>query len=146
LSAAAKRENMQLIAVVMAAPTTKDRFDGARAMLDYGFSNYAILSAADPMQALGEIKVTKGEMESVPVRCDSSFSALIPKAKQKMVESKVDAVDSVSAPIKSGEVLGTVKFYLDGEMIGEVDLVAAADISRKSLGSTISKLFKSWLN
>jgi D-alanyl-D-alanine carboxypeptidase (penicillin-binding protein 5/6) len=136
---------MQLIAVVLAAPTTADRFDGATNLLDYGFANYAVVKPADDVNALGEVKVEKGERESVQVKVGEGFSALIPKSKLKLIQSENIYSPKVTAPVKKGDVVGEAVFMLEGAEIGRAKLVAAEDVKRISVGNIFSKLFNSWL-
>jgi D-alanyl-D-alanine carboxypeptidase (penicillin-binding protein 5/6) len=145
ISATAKREDMQLISVVMSAPTTKDRFDAARTMLDFGFANYSLASPAQPNVELGKVPVTKGQSESVSVHCADGFTVLVPKGQASKVTSKIDVKEAAAAPVKKGDELGVVKFYLDNEMLGEIKLVAMEDVPRKNLGSVYYEIIKSWL-
>ncbi len=144
LSATAKRDNMQLIAVVMGAPTTKDRFDGARAMLDYGFAGYALVQTADTENIIHYAPCEKGLENEVPLKCGEAFSALLEKSKATEVESRIEAAPSLSAPVKAGDPAGQVSFYHGETLLGTVPLVAATAVEKKSFGLVLSSLFSRW--
>ena len=82
LSAAAKRNDMQLIAVVLGAPTSAERFASAKSLLDYGFANYAVntqITAGDEVQ---KIAVEKGVDKEVGVVAGDSCSTLVKKGQE----------------------------------------------------------------
>lgn len=144
LSATAKRNDMQLIAVIMGAPTTKERFDGARALLDYGFANYTIARAADTETPVHMAAVEKGVRLEVPLRCGEALSVLLEKAKSGNVETRIEAAEVLTAPITAGDNAGRVVFCVGEEILGEVPLVAAEDVPKKSFGSVLCTLLSRW--
>lgn len=144
LSATAKRDDMQLIAVIMGAPSTKERFDSARTLLDYGFANYAIARTESGDAPIYIVPVEKGVRADVPLRCDTEFSVLLEKAKENKIETKIEAVKSLPAPVKKGDNAGKVIFYIGEEVLGEVPLIAAEDVPKKDFGAIFTKLLFKW--
>lgn len=144
LSATAMRDDMQLIAVIMGAPSTKERFDGARALLDYGFAEYTLVRTADAAEILHHTPVEKGMEASVPLRCSTSFSALLEKAKAGEVETKIYPAASLPAPVREGDAAGTASFFIGDTLLGEVPLVAAKDVEKKSFSHVLTSLFALW--
>lgn len=127
ISATAKRDGMHLIAVVMGAETRDERNNAARAMLDFGFSNYALYS--DPMSELEQIAVKRG-VKDTSVAYSVAFTKLIKKADKKRVVKEYEIADYVTAPISSGQVVGSVTYKLDGEIIGKCDVFLNEDIAQ----------------
>ncbi|MCX7715514.1 MAG: D-alanyl-D-alanine carboxypeptidase [Clostridia bacterium] len=147
LSATAKRDNMQLIAVVLAAPTSKDRFASASALLDYGFANYAVKPQVQQNDVLGSVNVSKGSKASIDAVAKQDFSVLIEKGTQQSeIKKDIQLSDNINAPIEKGTVIGKVEFSLNGENLGCVDAVAAENVSKKGFGGMISDIFRKWLN
>ncbi len=144
LSATAKRDDMQLIAVIMGAPTTKDRFDSARALLDYGFANFSIAHAADTETSVHSIRVEKGTRNAVTLRCGESLSVLLPKGKTDEVLTRIEAPESVTAPVAAGQEAGRIVFYIGEEELGKVPLVFTEDVPKKSFGSVLCELLSRW--
>ncbi len=144
LSATAKRDDMQLIAVVMAAPTSNERFSDAAALLDYGFANYRLSKIANVEEVLGYVPVLKGTNESVAVACCEPLAVLVNRGRQNEVTNKIELFENLQAPVKKGDKAGVVKFYLDKEFIGEIPLVATEDVERKTFIQSLSGILKKW--
>lgn len=83
ISATAERNGMSLIAVVLGAANTNDRFSTARTLLDYGFAGWAMADLPQPEQALAAVPVTNGMLPQVSVRADLNGKVLVPKGKEK---------------------------------------------------------------
>lgn len=145
ISAAAKRDDMQLIAVVLGAETSNDRFSDARALLDYGFANYAVDKLAQRDNGVGTMSVKRGVKDSISVCPKQDFSYLVPKGKKGSCETELFLLESIKAPIEKGQVVGNMVFKFDGNEIGEVELTAGESVAKKSLteiiGEFISGLF-----
>lgn len=139
ISATAKRDGMHLIAVVMGAETRDERNNAARAMLDFGFSNYALYT--DYETALEDIPVTHGLKDSVTVY-SSAFSSLIGKADKKRIVKEYTICDSVSAPIRNGQVVGSITYKLDGEVIGKGDIIIKEDIGEIGIKDLFLRMLK----
>lgn len=145
ISASAKRDDMQLIAVVLGAPTSDERFKSARNLLDYGFANYNINTFAKNGDEIGKIPIEKGVEKEVSAIVGEDCSALFKRGEGKDIikETKID--ENLRAPIKKGDKLGTVKFISNGECVKETDLIAATDVSKKGLGFILKEFFISIL-
>jgi D-alanyl-D-alanine carboxypeptidase (penicillin-binding protein 5/6) len=127
MSATAKRTNMQLIAVVMGAPTRDTRNSIARSLLDYGFANYALYEASG------------GELESIPVLggCTRSvmvyskgFSALVNKSDISRVELKYSIPEKITAPLNAEDVVGKIEFFISGKLLGASDIYVNEQIPK----------------
>ena len=141
LSASAMRNDMQLIAVVMAAPSSDERFAGAKRLLDYGFANYGVYKT--PREELSTVRVTGGVAAAVqPEHITQAF--LISKGKEKFIEKQVKIAESVAAPIIKGQKIGTVDYVLDGKIIKSTDIVAAESIERVSFWGIFARMTKKY--
>ncbi|MDP4133003.1 MAG: D-alanyl-D-alanine carboxypeptidase family protein [Bacillota bacterium] len=142
ISAAALRDGMQLIAVVMNAPTSADRFQDARTLLDYGFATYCIWQNNDVSKPFNAIKVNKGEINTVNAVLEHPVSILLKKSKAGAVTENVTLPDLIAAPVKKGQSLGTVEYFANGESVAKYSLVASCDVARISYKTICSRLFK----
>ena len=127
ISVTAKRQNMQLIAVILGAKTKDDRNADARELLDYGFANFALFESADGYLEKSYIK--NGNQSE----CDlyrSSFSCIIDKAKSGKIEEIYEIPEFLSAPVKAGDKVGKIIYKIDGISLGESDIYVKCDISR----------------
>ena len=145
LSAAAKRNDMQLIAVVMAADTSKLRFGDASKMLDYGFANYAIAKSLITEEELGTISVKKGKVRLAESYVDPNFNLLVEKSRVGDIEKKITMPESIHAPLLEGEKLGEVEFVLDGEVLAKADILAKTQVERINPMNVLSRLTRAFL-
>ena len=101
LSATAEKEGMELIAVILGAPTSSDRFEGAKALLNYGFAAYALVPVA-PSEPLTPVPVTLGTAASVQPGLAQERQLLLPKGEAGKVTTTVDLPDTLDAPVEAG--------------------------------------------
>lgn len=141
ISATAKRDDMQLIAVVLGAPTSDNRFSDARTLLDYGFANYAIDRPIKQGDIVGEIAVEKGVSDLVSVCAKTEFSLLVPKSQKGGCEGEIIIDESIKAPVEKGQIVGNMIFRADGKEVGEIELIAADSVGKKSFTSVLYELF-----
>ena len=141
LSAAAKRNDMQLIAVVLGAPTSAERFASAKSLLDYGFANYAVntqITAGDEVQ---KIAVEKGVDKEVDVVAGDSCSTLVKKGQEDNITKEIKIDETITAPIEAGQKVGTMTISRDGEVIADIDLNASSAVEKKGIGLIIKDFF-----
>ena len=142
LSATAERNGLELVAVVMAGDSSNDRFGGAKKLLDYGFANYNYSSIDAGLEENTELDVIKGTEKTVGIKPQSTLNILLPKTASGKVERKTVLNENITAPVKKGDVLGTVTVTLDGEQLGEIPLVAEEDVPKLTLGVTLGWILK----
>ncbi len=144
LSASAKRNNMQLIAVILGAPSTADRFSSASKLLDYGFANYALADNSSYKAKLPQIKVTGGTRESVKAEISGTLSAVVKKGNQDKITVKVKTKDTLPAPVKKGDKVGEAIFYIDKEELVRKDVVAKDTVPEINLFQMFGKCLRQW--
>lgn len=145
LSATAKRDDMQLIGVVLGAPTSAERFSSAKAMLDYGFSHYGVKKLISEGEALESALVKKGVKDTVSAVSGGECSYLSEKTKDTEIARETELDEELTAPVTKGQEIGRIRFTLNGETVGEAPIVAAEDIEKKGVGSIIMDFFKTVL-
>lgn len=138
LSATAKRDGMQLIAVVLGSPTSEDRFALAKQLLDFGFANYKVVTPEVELPA--GIPVTMGVEEQVGLTAKPP-SLLLEKGAAGNLTVSLDLPDTVEAPVKKGQVLGTVSFLQNGAILGKAEIRAAEDVKKIGFGTMIRRIF-----
>ena len=130
LSATANRDGMELVAVIMGGDTSNDRFNGAKKLLDYGFANYSYQKVEADLPPNLTVKVDKGCEGEVGVTADGNIDALLKRSEAKSINKKVNLKESVKAPVKKGDVLGTVDIYAGDEQIGSIDITAKENVDK----------------
>lgn len=130
LSATAERDGLELVAVIMSGDTSNDRFNGAKKLLDYGFANYTYSNITPELNDINELQVKNGVVQKVKLEAKDNFNLLLKKSEVADVTQRVNLPQNVSAPIKKGDVLGTVDFYSGDKQIGSVDITAAENVDK----------------
>jgi len=130
ISATAKKDDMELIAVVMGADTSQNRNADAIAMFNYGF-NTSRLYVDEGEKGLPQIPVNGGVMESVNLKYQSPFRYLDIEGRDLgQITKEVRIQKECKAPIEEGQVAGEVVYSLSGEWIGSVPLLYAESVMR----------------
>ncbi len=145
LSASAKRDNMQLVAVILAAPSTADRFSSATRLLDYGFANYAVVNAAEKIGELSPMPVIGGKTDTVSVQADSSVNFIVKKGNQDKVEVSIAFDKPIKAPVDQNQTLGKATLTINGEKVAVCDLLATEEVKRMNIATMMGKAMKRWL-
>ena len=144
LSASATRDDLSLIAVIMRAPSTKERFSCARKLLDYGFSTFKYKKFAEKDVEVMNVTINKGVVSEASVKYADTSGKIMNKKSEGNVEQEIIINDNVSAPIEAGQVLGKVEFRVDGEAVASVDLVAENDVAKLNIFTMGKRILKKW--
>lgn len=141
LSGTAERDGMELISVIMKAPTSAQRFDDAKALLSYGFSTYA-LETIVPQEALPPIPVELGTQATVQPVLGEGTALLLEKAKAGQLRQSVELAESVAAPVAQGDVLGTLTVTAGEETVAQIPIVAGEDVARVTFSQMFTQLLR----
>lgn len=142
ISATAEREGMELIAVVMKGETADKRNADAKALLNYGFSAYALVSAA-PEESLPALPVTMGETDSVSLTLPpDALTAVVEKGQAAALERRIDLPESLPAPVRQGQQVGTLTLCSGDTELMTVPILAAEDAAGRSWGRMFTDLLK----
>ena len=142
ISASATRDGLDLIAVVLGAPSSSDRFDAATTLLDYGFAAYRAvpLPAVEGQPLL--IKVKGSAEESVPLDYSAlPGTLLMPKEGGAALTARADLPDALDAPVQQGQTVGTVRVLSGETLLGEYEIRAAADAPKMDFGTAFGLLW-----
>ncbi|MBQ6159576.1 MAG: D-alanyl-D-alanine carboxypeptidase [Oscillospiraceae bacterium] len=133
LSASAKRNGIELIAVVLGDDSSSHRFEDAKALLNWGFANFAL---AEPLEgvALSPVPVVLGTAETVTVAPEGAAPLLIEKQQAASVTRELELEERVEAPVEAGQRLGTLRVKAGDEVLAELPLAAAEAVPRLSFG------------
>ena len=122
LSGTAKRDNMQLIAVVLGADTSDDRFSAAKRMFDFGFSNYSVITPELPY--LEPLSVNRGVNKTVNLYAEP-VSLLIEKGNNKNIETQISVQENITAPFDKNTEVGYISYISDGAEIAKTKVYTA---------------------
>jgi D-alanyl-D-alanine carboxypeptidase (penicillin-binding protein 5/6) len=145
LSATAKRNDMDLIAVILAAPDTKTRFMEASKLLNYGFANYSIYKDDASDISLEPVKVKKGTDDFVQGQVGGEFSYLCTKGKTSdLIRKEVVLSDEIQAPIAQNDKIGEIVYYYDDEEIGRIAIIASETVDKAKFKDYIWKMMQKY--
>ena len=145
VSATAEKNQMEMIAVIMAAKDSKARFSDAMTLLNYGFGK-CMKYMDEGLEAIAPAAVEKGMETEVPVKQKEGFQYIdTVGADLTQIEKKPEMKKKLEAPVKKGDKAGEMVYYLDGEEIGRVDIVAAENVGKmkykNALETALEKFF-----
>ena len=140
LSASAQRDGMELVAVVMGAQTSQERFAACKSMLDYGFANFALYTPELP-EAL-EVPVTLGKAETVRAVPAENAAILVEKGKLGAIFSEVKLEETLTAPVDCAQRLGTLTIKSGEQVLSQIPLVAETAVERKGWGDLFTELLR----
>lgn len=140
LSASAVRNDMQLIAVVLGAPTSDKRFSSARALLDYGFASYKINNLATENDYVCDVEIENGTEKNVRGIVKESKSHLSEKNNAGKIEQRVYVDDGIKAPLEKGSRVGSIEFVCNGQKIDDVEIVSEYAVDKKGIGKIMKDL------
>ena len=144
LSATAEKDKVNLIAVVMASPNAKQRVKDAVTLMNYGFGKCRKYEDEAPIK-IKEVQVKRGQEEAVDIQAEKKFKYIDSSGSDlSNIKKKVKMKENISAPIKKGEKLGRVIYYLNKKEIGNVSVVAKEDIKEADYPYAVRSVLKTF--
>jgi serine-type D-Ala-D-Ala carboxypeptidase (penicillin-binding protein 5/6) len=139
LTATANKNGMRVIAVVMGAPTPKERNAQITSMLDYAFTQFSTKKLYDRHEIVKEVKVQKADKPKLPVVTSENISLLLKKGEAaKKIKTEVTVEKDIEMPVKKGQQIGSLKIWNGKDLITESPVLASETIKKASWW----KLFK----
>ena len=144
VSATGRKDDIDLIAVIMAAPDYKARFSDARNLLSYGYARCRLYEDKEKIP-LPEMKVAGGVKENVLLEAEGTFTWLSTEGEDLgKIEKKLELAEQMEAPLARGERAGMIAYYMDGEKLGELPVVTAEAVEKAGYIDQLQKLFGKW--
>ena len=132
LAASAEREGVEYIAVVLHAPTSADRFESAKALLNLGFGSFALVTPAPP-EAIAPVAVSLGVVDCVQPVLPTDAALLVEKQAAASLRYAVSLPERVDAPVSAGQTLGTLSVYAGEELLQTLPLLAEQAVARQTV-------------
>ena len=136
------------ISVVLNVPNATDEEGGRPALLETGtlmdwvYATYTIAPALDTTQPITESRIVYStQTDTVMLYPGDDMMTLLPReGGAALTEQVFNLPDHLTAPLRQGDVVGTVTLTIEGESIGTVDLIAGSDVDRNQMLYTISRV------
>lgn len=145
LSAVAQRGDMKIIAVVLGTESSKERFGQTTKLLDYGFSNFEnekVITKGEKISS--SIKVKNGKEKTVDGVYIDDFYYMTNKTEKVDVLTKIILNKDIAAPIKKGDKLGKVYIIIDGNIVGQIDIVSNDNVKERTIYDNIYKISENY--
>ncbi len=133
LVASAKRDEMRLISVVMRTASENDRASASQALLNYGFRFFTTQKVHDSSEPLTNVRVYKGEKETVPLGVADPIYVTLPKDQVKALVTDLEVEPWPTAPVEKGQSLGKVILKVKDKVIFQQPLIALDDVKQGGL-------------
>jgi len=146
LSASATRDDLSLIAVVMKAPTSAKRFKCASSLLDFGFANFEYKKMISKDDVIKNVKLSKGVVSETNVISEKDCGTIINKGNDFNIEQNIEMPDAIVAPVQKGNTVGKIRYTLNGENVGECNLIVNEDIDKIDFFNMEKYILNKWFN
>ncbi len=144
ISATAQRNGMELVAVVLGSDNSNGRFEDAKTLLSWGFSNYEIYTPQVDLSLITDVNVLYGEQSTISPIVSEMSPILIKKGSQNKISQRVDMCIDVEAPVEKGQTLGKVFFESEGKTIATCPLITENQMQRRSVFFVFSVLWSTF--
>ena len=141
MSATAERDGMELIAVVMKSPSSASRFEDAKALLDYGFAAYTLVSVY-PDAPLAPIPVLLGEQGQIQPQLARECRLLTRKGQEGQITTQLTLAQDLAAPVEQGQTVGELRVLVDGQLRDTVPILSAQGVERLTVPRIFSRLLE----
>ena len=147
VSATAKKDNMELIAVIMNGETSKSRFLDATTLLNYGYANYQIYQDTNAdREKLYEIPVKGGVKTEVLPIYEKEYAYLLMNGESlNDVEKRLELPEVIEAPVAKDQILGTLSYYHGNEKMGEVNILASEEVNAAKYMDYVERVWLAWM-
>ncbi len=142
ITASATRGGLSLIAVVLGAGSSADRFAAATTLLDYGFANFESAAAPLPENAPLTLPVRLGDDDRVTLVYQLPGALLAPKGGAASLRAELTLPERLEAPVQPDSPVGTVRLYTGDQLLGEYPVLTAGPVARRTLSTAFFTLLK----
>lgn len=140
VSATAERGGLSLVAVVMGAKTSNERFAGAKKLLDYGFANWSFCQVQAKPELLTPVPVKGGLQKQIQPEAAGSLNLLLQKGKNAEITQTVTLPESLNAPVLTGQEIGKITLSQNGKQLGEITIISGNTVDALTFFSALGQL------
>ncbi len=144
ISATASKDDVNLIAVIMAAPNSTSRNNDAIHLLNYGFSKCQVYTDRE-IQKFEDIPIEDGEDEVILGEIQEPFTFVDTEGRDILNVQRVIHYDTTQAPVEIGDKVGSVTYELEGDVLGKVEIRASEDTPKLLYRHSLLEIVKSYL-
>lgn len=143
LSASAERDGLHLIAVVLGADNSTDRFESAKAMLNWGFANFETVTPKIDTSSFNDVRVLRGTLRSIKPIITNVKPLTLKTGQKSKIETVIDLCENVEAPVEKNQVLGLVTLKIGDQVISEYKLISENPVEKTKISHVMLRLLRS---
>lgn len=143
LSASAERDGLHLIAVILGAESSDERFEGAKALLDYGFANYETVTPSLEGVEIPQVEVIRGITEEISATVKGVLPVTLKKGESSKIEYSLEIAENVEAPVEKGQLLGKLTAKAGDNILGEYELISDQQVRKITFFDYLEGFLKS---
>lgn len=126
-----KEEDYRLIGIIMGAKTHEERLDKTKTLLEYGKNDFSFYKLTDTTQSIDEVYINNSKNGKISVYPSSDYKKIIKN--DDIIKTKISYNDTVKAPLKQGDKIGTISILVNDEEIGQVDAIVNQEIEKANI-------------
>lgn len=134
-----KEQDYRLIGIIMGAQTHEERLDKTKTLLDYGKNNFSFYNLTDTTQSIDEVYISNSKDGKVSIYPATDYQKIIKN--DDIIKTKISYNDTVKAPLKQGDKIGTISIFVNDEEIGQVDAIVNQAIDKANILVRIVRFF-----
>ncbi len=134
-----KGQDFRLIGIIMGSQTHDDRLSKTKELLEYGKNNFTYNKLTDKTQAIDQVYISNSKDGKVDIYPAADYNKLIKN--DDILSTKISYNDTVKAPLKQGDKVGTISIYVNDEEIGQVDAIVNKTIEKANILIRIFRFF-----
>ncbi len=142
IAASATRDNMGLLAVVLGAASSAERFEAARQLLDFGFAGWQVSACPEVAGRVQALPVRGGTSEQVALSYRLPEKLLTKRSQAQALTAQLELPERLEAPVQAGQQVGQVQVLSDGQLLGTWPVTAAGSVDVLDFGAALSLLTK----
>lgn len=132
-------DDFRLVAIIMGAQSHEDRADKTKTLLEYGMKNFKYEKITQISNAVDTVYISSSKQGKVDIYPSADFSKLLKNSDE--VKTEIVYNEDVKSPLSKGDKVGTIKIFVNGEEIGQVDAVVNEDIKKANIFVRIYRFF-----
>lgn len=144
VSTTAKRGNMRLVSVILNGNTSKERFNDAEKLINYGFANYSNDEIIKAGECLAEIPLDAGVEDKINAISLENYSLCVKNDGSDIVETRIEIPEKINAPIKEGQDVGKIVIILNGQEVEKITLKSDKEYIKAGFIERLKKIISFW--
>lgn len=143
ICASAERNGLSLLCVVLGSSSGTNRFESAKAMLNWGFANYESTKPEYDKNLITDVNIVKGFKGKLTPKVEQVMPITIKSGEKGKIKCEIQLSQQVDAPVEKGQTLGKITFSVDGDVLGEYKIYSDEQVRKLTVSDVFKRLLSS---